>query len=69
MITILGGEKCYADSTGKRLTIGNRVRFRGRDYTLKCFGPNESHYGVATLIFEEPLHTAEVPHECSVDKI
>ena len=69
MITIPGGEKVHADSTGRPIVIGDRIRFRSHYYTLKGFGPNESHYDVATLIFEEEIHTTEVPHECNVDKV
>ena len=69
MITLPGGEKAYADSTGRVIEIGDKIRFRGHEYTLKAFGPNEDFYGVATLIFEEPVHTDEVPHECNVDKV
>ncbi len=69
MITLPGGKKVHADSTGKEIKIGNRIRFRGTIYTLKAFGPVEEQYGVATLIFEEPLalNVNEVPHECNVD--
>lgn len=69
MIKLPGGTETYADSTGKLIEIGDKIRFRGQEYTLKDFGPVEEHYGVATLVFEEPLHTCEVPHECNVDKM
>ena len=69
MITLPGGKQAYADSTGKQIAVGDRIKFRGQEYKLKGFGPNEEHYGVATLIFEEPMHTEEIPHECNVDKI
>lgn len=69
MIPLPGGKKVHADSTGKQIAVGDKVRFRGQEYTLKGFGPFESHYGVATLTFEEPLHTDEVPCECTIDKI
>ena len=71
MITLpdTGGELVHADSTGRPIEIGDTIKFRGKNYTLKDFGPVEDHYGVATLIFEEPLHTKEVPHECNVDKV
>lgn len=69
MIPLPGGEKVHADSTGKQINVGDRIRFRGREYTLKGFGPFENVYDVATLIFEEELHTDETPHECNVDKI
>ena len=69
MITLPGGEKVHADSTGRQIVVGDKIKFRGTEYTLKDFGPNEEHYGVATLIFEEEVHTPEVPHECNVDKV
>ena len=69
MITLPGGAKVHADSTGKQIFVGDRIRFRGQEYTLKGFGPRDVEYDVSTLIFDEPLHTEEVPHECNVDKI
>ena len=71
MITLpnTGGKQVHADSTGKQISIGDKIKFRGKEYTLKGFGPMESHYNVATLLFEEELHTPEVPHECNVDKV
>lgn len=70
MISLPGGGKAYADSTGKPITPGDRIRFRGQEFTLKAFGPIEAVYGVATLEFEEPVtHTEEVPHECNVDRV
>jgi hypothetical protein len=69
VITLPGGKKAYADSTGRQIEIGDKINFRSSIYTLKGFGPNEEHYGVATLIFEEEVHTIEVPHECNVDKV
>ncbi len=70
MITLPGGAQAYADSSGRVIEPGDRIRFRDQEFTLKGFGPNEEHYGVATLIFEEPVtHTTEVPHECNVDKV
>jgi hypothetical protein len=69
MITLPGGEKVHADSTGRQIKIGDKIRFRGQNYTLKGFGSNDDHYDVATLIFEEEVHTPEVPHECNVDKV
>lgn len=71
MITLpnTGGKQVHADSGGRQIAIGDTIRFRGQNYTLKGFGPNEEHYGVATLLFEEAVHTDEVPHECNVDKV
>lgn len=69
MIPLPEGHKVHADSTGKQIKVGDRIRFRGQEYTLKGFGPFENVYDVATLIFEEELHTTEIPNECTVDKI
>ena len=70
MITLPGGGQEYADSTGKVIKPGDRIRFRGQEFILKAFGPNEDDFGVATLIFEEQItHTSEIPHECNVDKV
>lgn len=57
------------DSTGQRIVIGDKIKFQGKVYTLKGFGPPESHYHVATLVFDGPVHTTEVPHECNVDLV
>ena len=63
-------EPAYADSTGKIIRPGDRIRFRGKVYTLKEIGPEYDLIpGVNTLIFNEKLHTAEVPHECNVDRV
>ncbi len=71
MITLpnTGGKQVHADSTGRQITIGDTIRFRGQNYTLKSFGPNDKDYDVATLIFEEEVHTVEVPHECNVNLV
>lgn len=70
MITLPGGAKAHADSTGKPIVVGDRIRFRGQEFTLKEFGPIEAVYEVATLIFEEEVtHTPEIPHECNVDLV
>ena len=60
----------HYDSTRRPIKIGDRLRFRGKVYTLKEFGPPEEFYGVATLVFEEPeIHTTETPHEINVDLV
>ncbi len=60
----------HYDSAGRAIYIGNKIKFRGEIFTLADFGPNEDHYNVATLIFEEPIeHTPEVPHESNVDLV
>jgi hypothetical protein len=69
-IYVPGGGRAHADSTGKLIKVGDTIRFRGQDYTLKAFGPlDAAGFGVHTLIFEEPLHTDEEPHECNVDLV
>lgn len=58
------------DSTGKFITIDNRVRFRGKEFTIKDFHLNEGRYGTARIEFtEEVTHTKELPDEISVDLI
>ncbi len=68
MIPLPGGKLVTADSTGKPINVGDVVKFRGELYTIKAFGPKEDVFGVCTIIFTEPCHTDEVPHECNVDK-
>lgn len=57
------------DSTGKFITVGNCVRFRGKEYTIKTFGPRTGCYDTSTIIFEEEQETNEVADEISVDLI
>ncbi len=60
----------YMDSTGTPIERGNRVRFRGKEYTIKDFVPREGAYNTARLVFEEEeVHTFEVPCETNVDLI
>ena len=59
----------YQDSTGHPITIGNRVRFRGKEYTIKDFFPNEGTFGTSQIEFEEEVYTTEKPNEISVDLI
>jgi len=55
------------DSTGIPIDIGDRVRFRGEEFTIKSFGGETSHG--KSMEFEEPItHTNEIPCEFSVDK-
>lgn len=59
----------HKDSTGKPITEGDRVRFRGEEYTIKSFGW-DGPKGVPTIEFEETeIHTTEVPDEISVDRV
>jgi hypothetical protein len=60
------------DSTGKQVRVGSRVRFRGRVYTIKAFGPpNSSSRGECrTIEFEEsPVHVDDVPDEWAIDLV
>lgn len=59
----------YADSTGKPIEVGNRVRFRGQEYTIKRFEDGHGRSGIAKIIFEEKQHTTEDADEWSVDLI
>jgi hypothetical protein len=55
------------DSTGKPIAVGDRVRFRGRVYTITAFRPGQGRFGSAAIEFDEPCHTTETPDEVSVD--
>lgn len=55
------------DSTGKAIKVGDRVRFRNKDYTIKGFIPNKGRHGCAAIQMVEPLHINELPDEWSVD--
>jgi len=60
----------YEDSTGNSIKPGDRVRFRGQEYTIKFFIPYMGTLGSAGIIFEElEVHTSELPDEISVDLI
>lgn len=60
----------HQDSTGRPIRKGDRVRFRGEEYTIKAFGDAYGPLGVPTIEFEETeVHTTEVPDEMSVDRI
>jgi hypothetical protein len=61
----------HYDSTGKVITVGDRVRFRSAEYTIKAFGPDTSR-GAPSIEFEEPvpqetLDTWGPPDEWGVD--
>ena len=57
----------YADSTGKPIFIGSRVRFRGQPYTIKSFGEKIVSRDVHPIYFHEKQHVPEVADEFSVD--
>lgn len=59
-----------SDSTNKPISEGDKVRFRGQEYTIKEFRPGEGRYGTAAIKFEEDdVHTDEIPDELSVDRV
>lgn len=57
------------DSTGNPIHVGDKVRFRGREYTIKSFTPCKGRLGICAIEFQEPVHTSEVPDEIGVDKL
>lgn len=59
----------HYDSTGKVVTEGNRVRFRGQKYTIKRFLETRGACGTSQIEFEEKQHTEEVADEISIDLI
>jgi len=61
--------KVHYDSTGKIVRIGSRVRFRGKEYTIKEFILNKGVSGTSQILFEEKQHTDEIADELSIDLI
>lgn len=59
----------HLDSTGQPVRIGDTVRFRGQNYTIKEFIPGEGRFGTARIVFNEPQHTPEEADEISIDLI
>ena len=57
----------FQDSTGKPISVGDPVLFRGEKYTIKEFLPGKGRWGCAAIEFNEEQHTDEVADECSVD--
>jgi hypothetical protein len=57
------------DSTGKPISIGDRVRFRGEEYTIKNFLLGKGIHGTVQIEFEEKQHTSEIADEINVDRI
>jgi len=57
------------DSTGKLIKVGDRVRFRGREYLIKGFLPGEGRDGIMAMEFETTPDTPEIPDEWSVDLV
>jgi hypothetical protein len=59
----------HQDSTGQPLAIGDRVRWRGREYTIRSFPSGQSPSGFPLVEFNEPPHRDEIPDEVAVDFI
>ncbi len=57
------------DSTGKRIRLGDKVRFRGQEYVIKRFIPGGGRSSTAAIVFETEPHIRETPDEWSVDLI
>ena len=57
------------DSTGNRIFTGDKVRFRGKEYTIKSFGAMEGTCDTYVIYFNEKQHTEEIADEISVDLI
>jgi hypothetical protein len=60
----------HQDSAGRPIKKGDRVRWRGEEYTVKGFRLlTVSGRLVPAVEFVEPLHLNAVPDEMSVDLI
>jgi hypothetical protein len=59
----------YRDSTGKPIKVKDRVRFRGKEYTIKDFDPGLGVNNTSRIIFEEKQDTLEWADEISVDLV
>lgn len=59
----------HQDSVGRPIKVGDRVRWRGDEYTIKAFGEPGGAFGAPLLEFEEALKFHGVPDETQVDLI
>jgi len=59
----------YYDSSGKSVIIGDKVRFRGKEYTIKRFIETTGRCGTSQIEFEEEQHTTEIADEISIDLV
>lgn len=59
----------HYDSTGKIVTEGNKVRFRGEIYTIKRFLETTGACDTPQIEFEEEQHVTEIADEISIDLI
>lgn len=70
----VAGDKFVAplasDSMGRPLMVGDRIRFRGSEYTIKGFSEErDPHFGTRYIDVVETLLVGERPCEFSVDKV
>lgn len=56
------------DSTNQPIAVGDRVRVRGKVYTIEQFVEQEGRLGCKALVFTEPPHVDEPPCELNVDR-
>ena len=59
----------HYDSTGKPVVEGDKVRFRGQEYTIKCFLDTTGACGTSQIEFVEEQHTTEIADEISIDRV
>lgn len=59
----------HYDSTGKIITKGSKVIFRGQKYTIKRFLGTWGACNTPQIEFEEEQHTPEVADELSIDLV
>jgi len=59
----------HYDSTGKVINKGDKVRFRGEEYTIRRFLETTGACGTSQIEFVEEQHTIEIADEISIDKI
>ena len=57
----------HQDSLGTEIFVGDQIRFRSRQYTIKSFVEGEGKYGTAQIEFKEEQHVSEIADEISVD--
>ena len=59
----------HYDSTGKVVNEGDKVRFRGEEYTIECFLETTGACGTSQIKFVEEQHIPEIADEISIDKL
>lgn len=59
----------YYDSTGQEIIVGSKVRFRGKEYTIKRFLDTKGSCDTSQIEFKEKQHTPEIADEISVDLV